>query len=308
MEANSRRELKFLGEDGKNINLYIWENVSQVRGIVQVFHGMSEHALRYEHFALYLNNNGFIVYANDHRGHGKTASSINELGVIGKDGFNKIVEDEYALHKIIQEKYPDKPIYVLGHSFGSFVAQDYITHFGEEISGVILSGSAMQKGIDITVGRCLAFIQCKLFDEDKKAHFIDKLSFGSYNKRIPNAKHKFAWLSTDDEKVEKYEQDQLCGGVVSIGFYYYMLKAFKNLYSDDKLNKIPRTLPILILSGEEDPVGYYGERVKRLYELYKYEGLNAKMKLYPKMRHEILNEKNPTAVYSDILNWLLTRG
>ncbi|NLK68858.1 MAG: alpha/beta hydrolase [Clostridiaceae bacterium] len=300
--------MKFSGKDRKSIYLYVWENVREVKGIVQIFHGMSEHALRYEDFALFLNKNGFVVYANDHRGHGKTADSISELGVIGKDGFNNIVEDEYILYKEIREKYPDKPIYVLGHSFGSFVSQDYITRFGDGISGVIMSGSAMQKGIDITAGRCLAIIQCKLFGEKRKAHFLDKLSFGNYNKRIQNAKHKFAWLSTDEETVEKYEQDPLCGGVVSIGFYYYMLKAFKDMYLRNKLNKIPRSLPMLILSGEEDPVGYYGERVKKLYELYKNEGLNVQMKLYPEMRHEILNEKNSINVYSDILNWLLSHS
>lgn len=300
------REFQYPGKDEKSINAYSWENVNQVKGVVQIFHGMSEHALRYNHFASFLNENGFIVFADDHRGHGKTAVSPNKLGIIGNDGFNMIVEDEYCLYKLIREKYPDKPVFVLGHSFGSFIAQEYITRYGREISGVILSGSACQAGIDITLGRQLASIQRRLFGEEKKGYLLSKLSFGSYNRKIPDAEHEFAWLSTDEEEVIKYEQDPLCGAVVSIGFYYYMLKAFKTLYSEDKLSKIPAGLPVLIVSGEEDPVGAYGKRVRKLFELYEKQGLNnIKIKLYPGMRHEILNERNKIEAYHDILNWLI---
>lgn len=301
-----RREFKFTAKDGKSINTYLWDNVDEIKGIVQIFHGMSEHGLRYEHFALFLNKSGYVVVANDHRGHGKTESDIKGLGVIGKDGFNMIVDDEYTLYKIIKKRYPDAPFFVLGHSFGSFVAQEYITRYGNQISGVVLSGTAMQKGIDITLGRQLASIQRKIFGEEKKAHLLNKLSFGNYNKKIPDALHKFSWLSTDEEMVIKYERDPLCGGVVSIGFYYYMLRAFRDMYLQNRLTCIPRTLPILILSGEEDPVGCYGAKVKKLYELYKKHGIdNIQMKLYSKMRHEILNEKKKLEVYKDILSWLI---
>ncbi|AGC67837.1 lysophospholipase PldB [Thermoclostridium stercorarium subsp. stercorarium DSM 8532] len=304
-----RRDFRFSGKDRKSICAYSWDGIEQIRGIVQIFHGMSEHALRYQDFAFFLNGNGFAVFANDHRGHGKTAGNTDELGVIGKDGFNMIVEDEYVLFRIIKEKYPDKPVFVFGHSFGSFVAQEYITRYGEEIAGVVLSGSAMQKGIDISLGRRLASVQRKLFGEEKKAYLLSSLSFGTYNRRIPGAKHKFAWLSTDDEEVVKYEQDPYCGAVASIGFYYYMLKAFEELYSESKLSGIPSDLPILILSGEEDPVGVYGKKVKKLYNLYQKHGLlNVGLKLYPGMRHEILNERNRDKVYADILDWLVAHA
>lgn len=267
---------------------------------------MSEHALRYGQFAAFLNGNGFAVFANDHRGHGKTAADVNELGVIGKDGFNRIVEDEYSLYLLIREKYPEKPVFVFAHSFGSFVAQDYITRFAEEISGVVLCGSALQKGIDITLGRQLASIQRKIFGEERKGYLLTRLSFESYNKKIPNAEHKFSWLSTDEAEVVKYEQDPLCGRIASIGFYYYMLKAFKDIYTNEKLGKIPKNLPVFIIAGEEDPVGAYGRKVRNLYDLYRNEGLkNVQMKLYPGMRHELLNEKGRQKVYNDILEWLI---
>jgi len=301
------REFVFMGKDQQSINAYAWDNTERAKGIVQIFHGMSEHALRYQHFALFLNRNGYAVFADDHRGHGKTAGNTDKLGIIGKDGFNMIVEDEYCLFRVIREKYPGIPVFILGHSFGSFVAQEYITRYGNEISGVILSGSALQKGVDIAFGRLIASLQKKLFGEDKKGKLLSLLSFGTYNKRIPDAKYRFAWLTTDEEEVARYENDPYCGAVASTGFYYYMLKAFKSMYSDKKIGLIPDELPILIISGTEDPVGAYGKKVRKLYELYAKHGLkNVQMKLYPGMRHEILNERNKHEVYNDILNWLNT--
>lgn len=171
-----------------------------------------------------------------------------------------------------------------------------------------MSGSALQEGIDITLGRQLASFQRLLFGEEKKGRLLSMLSFGSYNKRIPDAEHEFAWLSTDEAEVVKYEQDPLCGTVASIGFYYYMLRAFKDLYATDRLGRIPSGLPVLILSGEEDPVGAYGKKVMNLYELYKRQGLrDVQIKLYPEMRHEILNERERNEVYNDILNWLIVQ-
>ena len=160
--------------------------------------------------------------------------------------------------------------------------------------------------MDISLGRQLASIQRKLFGEEKKSYLLSKLSFGNYNSKIPDAKHEFSWLSTDEEEVIKYEQDSYCGTVASIGLYYHMFGAFKELYSQEKLDRIPPDLPMFILSGEEDPVGAYGKKVKKLYELYVKHGLKKiQLKLYPEMRHEILNERKRAEVYNDILNWLI---
>jgi ribosomal protein S27AE len=137
---------------------------------------------------------------------------------------------------------------------------------------------------------------------------LDAIVFGSYNKRIPGAKSKFAWLSCDDSEVEKYENDPLCGNVFSIGFYYYFFNALKGLYDSDKLSGIPEALPIFIVSGNEDPVGKYGKKVLELYDFYKKLGLlNVQIKLYPGKRHEILNETGRQEVYDDILSWLETQ-
>lgn len=294
------------GKDGEKIYLHCWENVNNPKGIIQIFHGMAEHGKRYERFAKYMNSYGFVVYADDHRGHGQTAGGIENVGYIGKDGFNNIVEDEHIVGGLIREKNPELPLVILGHSFGSFVAQEYMIRYGNEINGVILSGSAAIEGFLVRLGYTLAAIERFIWGEKKRSYLLDKLTFGSYNKRIKGENlSKFAWLTTDMEEVHKYEEDPFCGGVFTTGFYYYFFRALLNLYKKERLQNIPKDLPILIISGEEDPVGEYGVLVRRLYEIYKDSGnILVDIKIYPSKRHEILNEINREEVFEDILVWL----
>jgi alpha-beta hydrolase superfamily lysophospholipase len=255
--------------DSKNIYVYCWDKVINPKGVIQIFHGMAEHAARYKDFANFLNNNGFIVYANDHRGHGQTVSTEDDLGYIGKDGFNIIVEDEYQIKKFIKQKYSKLPIIVLGHSFGSFIAQEYIIKYGNEINGVILSGSAARIGADVFAGRILSSIGKHILGEKKKARIINYFAFRGYNKGIKNPSSKNQWLSTDEDEVKRYDEDPFCGYVCTTGFYYYFFKGITKLYKTERLSKIPQKLPIFIISGAKDPVGNYGIWVKRLHDIYK---------------------------------------
>ncbi len=292
-------------QDGKEVYIHCWDGVESPKGILQIFHGMAEHGKRYEDLAQFLNQKGYIVYADDHRGHGKTAGAIEEIGYIGFDGFNNIVLDEYELTRAIKSKYPNLPIVILGHSFGSFIAQDYITRYSDEISGVILSGSSMKVGTEVMVGKTLATIQKRIYKDRSKAILLNLLSFGTYNKKIDNPKSVFAWISRDEEQVKKYEEDPMCGTLFTVGFYYYFLKALTEIYKPRKLLRIPKTLPIKIISGAADPVGEYGIGVERLYNMYKELGIrDLNVKLYPGARHEIINEINKDEVYNDILGWL----
>ncbi|MEZ0536660.1 lysophospholipase [Caldicellulosiruptoraceae bacterium PP1] len=291
--------------DNKRIYVYCWENVDKPKGIVQIFHGMAEHAGRYKDFAEFLNKKGYVVFADDHRGHGKTEDDEKMLGVIGNDGFNKIIEDEYQILKLLIEKYSNLPIFIFGHSFGSFLAQEFLIRYGNELNGVILCGSAAMTGPIVTLGRILTSLQRIFFGEQKKSRLMNTLSFGSYNKRIKNNKSKFAWLSTDENEVKKYEQDRLCGKIFSIGFYYYLFKAFQNLYKKERLSLIPKDIPLLIISGQDDPVGEYGNLVKKLYKIYKDIGLlNVSLKLYPNKRHELLNEVDKKLIFNHIIKWM----
>lgn len=296
---------KIKADDGKELYIYCWDKVENPKAMIQISHGMAEHAGRYKEFAEYLNKHGFIVYASDHRGHGKTAGVIEDLGYIGEDGFNKIVEDKHLIFKKMREEHPKLPMFLFGHSFGSFISQEYILRYGSELNGVILSGSAAQKGIQIHAGKVVTSIERFIFGERKHSNLMDTLSFGSFNKRFKKDGHKFAWLSSDLNEVKKYEEDDFCGTVFPTGFFYYLMKGFRNLYKKERLASIPKELPIYIISGENDPVGGYGKLIKELFKIYKETGIrDLQMKLYPGFRHEILNERNKNQVYMDILNWL----
>jgi len=281
------------------------------KGILQIFHGMSEHAGRYESFARFLNCRGYLVFGDDHRGHGKTAELSGHQGYLGEDGFNRVVEDEAMITDYLHNRYPDLPIFVLAHSFGSFVGQEYLTRYSHRISGMILSGSAAQTGVKFHLASKIATIYARVFPETKAAGLLNYLSFGSYNKRIPEA-GAFAWLSRDEEEVNRYKDDTACGFVATANFYRHFCKALTKLYTTEKLTQINRELPIYLIAGREDPVGEYGKRVIMLYELYRNQGLkNLNIHLYEGARHELLNEINREEVIEDIFSWLekqLARG
>jgi alpha-beta hydrolase superfamily lysophospholipase len=191
---------------------------------------------------------------------------------------------------------------VLGHSFGSFLAQEFIKHYGSRISGVILSGSSLMKGADIKAAYFLSRLTM-VFGSRKPGRLLNRLSFGSYNKAIKSPSSEFAWLSRDESMVKRYDEDHFCGNVFSNGFYNCFFNGLYRLY--DGMDKIPLALPVYILSGEEDPVGKYGSGTKKLYEVYRKLGVtDLRIKLYPGARHEIINEINRAEVYQDILQWL----
>lgn len=294
--------------DGAKIFLRIWDEVQAPIGIVQIFHGMAEHSGRYDDFAKFLNLKGFIVYADDHRGHGLSVGEKNVLAYVGEDGFNNIVEDERNILEIIRKSYKDLPLYIFAHSFGSFIGQEFIIRYSNVIQGIILSGSAKQDGIEIKFAKLLANLQNFLFDNSKPAKLLDKLSFGSYNDKVENKTSKFDWLSRDKNEVNKYIEDDLSGYVSPIDFYYNLFHGFKDLYKRDRLSKINKELPILIISGDMDPVGKYGDSVKRLYDTYKDLNIeDLSLKLFQNGRHELLNEINRLDVYDYIYKWIKAR-
>ena len=302
---NSSKERYIRSKDGKDIFLRLWDNVKNPKGIVQIFHGMAEHSERYNEFADFLNSNGYIVCADDHRGHGKSLINGKVKGYIGENGFYKIVEDEKIITDIIKKEHEGLPLYIFAHSFGSFIGQEYITKYSREISGIILSGSAKQDGIDIKFGGFLAKLQNMIYQDKVEAKLIDKLSFGAFNNKVENRKTQFDWLSRNEAEVQKYIKDENCGFISPINFYYNMFNGLNNLYQKEKLFNIDLELPILVFSGDEDPVGKYGKSVEKLYNQYKSLGIKyVQIKLYEGGRHELLNEINKDEVYEFVYNWI----
>ncbi|MEF9952140.1 MAG: alpha/beta hydrolase [Clostridium sp.] len=299
-----KREEIVINHNGHNLYTYIWNNVDNPRGIVHIFHGMVEHSGRYDDFARFLNLNGYIVISSDHRGHGETAGD-GELGYIGEGGFDLIVKDKKFLSDYIKNQYKDLPLTILGHSFGSFIAQEYLIRYSSEIDGIIFSGSAKNDGLDIRLGYMVSSLQSKLLDDKKPAKLIDKMAFGGFNKSVKNPKTKCDWLTRDHSQVRKYIEDEKCSFVPSINFYKNLFSGLINLYKEDRLKNIRNNIDILVISGGCDPVGKMGKSVKRLYSQYKDIGVNnTSLKLYDDGRHELLNEVNKDEVYEYILTWL----
>ena len=301
-------EFYFKGKNKLDIHVYKWEpeDGRKIKGIIQIAHGMAETASRYERFAKFLTGKGYVVYANDHRGHGKTAGEVSNLGYLGdKDGFRYLVEDMYLLTQKIKEEYKELPLFLFSHSMGSFAAQEYIMHYGEELKGAILSGTNGKQGILLDLGLLVAKRQAKKHNRREQSPLLDKLIFGSYNKQFKPNRTPFDWLSRDEKEVDKYIANPFCGTVFTVGFFNDFLSELKYIEAKENINKVPKDLPIYIFAGDKDPVGRNGKGILTLYNTYKQAGIkNVSYKLYPGGRHEMLNEINRDEVMRDTLAWI----
>ncbi|CAH2212548.1 alpha/beta hydrolase [Tepidibacter aestuarii] len=298
-------EFKIKGTDGANITVHRWADVENLIGCVLILHGMAEHSLRYNEFSRVLNKNGYIVYGCDHRGHGKTGTEHNQIGHFDQNGWDNIVSDIKNIIGYIK-KENDKPLILIGHSMGSLLARTCIQEFPDEFSGVILSGTTIGGNfVKRNIGYIISKIYASIYGYNKKANFMDKLTFGSYNKFFYPNKTDFDWLSSDEDKVKEYIKDSLCGFVCSAGLYVNLLKGVKLTINRDNIKKISKKLPILILSGDKDMVGSNSKDAMKLYNIYKKVGIeNTDLKIYENGRHEILNELNKYEVYEDIVSWI----
>ncbi|HGM3508595.1 TPA: lysophospholipase [Clostridioides difficile] len=297
----------FKGEEGLDIYTYKWEdeNIKSPKAVVQIAHGMAETAQRYETFAKELTKNGYIVYINDHRGHGKTAKTIENVGYLAeKEGFRCLVEDMYTLTNIIKKENDKLPIYLFGHSMGSFASQRYIMDYSDNLSGLILCGSNGKQGIILNFAQMIINREIKKHGRRSRSNKINDLIFGG--KIIKRNKNiKFDWLSRDREQVEKYINDPFCGVVCSCGFFYDLVQGLKEIEDKQNLKKIPLDIPIYIISGDKDPIGKNGKGVLRLRDRYMKLGVkDVSCKLYKDGRHELLNEINKQEVFEDIICWL----
>jgi alpha-beta hydrolase superfamily lysophospholipase len=302
-----KESFTFTDTECREIFVYKWlpENDICIRGVVQIAHGMAETAGRYEYFADSLTRAGYAVYANDHRGHGKTAKTIENVGYCGQDGFNWMVKDLLELNKIIKKENPGLPLFLFGHSMGSFLTQSYISKYGNTINGGILSGTTGKQGIMLHLGLMIAYMEMKVKGAKTKSPLLNKLSFGKYNAGFKPNRTEFDWLSRNNDEVDIYINDPFCGGVFSAGFFYDLLKGIKEMHSGKSMSGIPKDIPIYIFSGDRDPVGDKLSTVKHLIKTYSILGIrNVNYKFYIDGRHVMLCEPNKDEVISDIIKWL----
>jgi alpha-beta hydrolase superfamily lysophospholipase len=295
--------------EGDSIFTYEWRpETDAAKAVVQIAHGMAETAERYERLAQALTEQGYIVVANDHRGHGKTAGSTEKIGIFGADSFNRMVENMAELTDRIRFAHSGLPIFLLGHSMGSFFTQQYMYRFPKKVSGVILSGSNGKQGSLLGIGVKIATLAAKLRGDHHRSKLLNHLTFGAYNKAFRPTRTKLDWLTRDTAEVDAYIQNPYCGAVFSAGFFRDFFKGLQEVHLEENMQKIPKNLPIYVFSGEMDPVGGMGKGVRQLLRMYHELGLTqVSSTLYPEGRHEMLNEQNRDEVTKDLITWLEMR-
>ena len=290
----------------EKLHTVLWIPETKVRGVLQIAHGMVEYIERYEHFAAYLNKRGIAVIGHDHLGHGHTASSEKDFGYFSeKDGDRAVILDMHRVTKYARRRFPSAPIYLMGHSMGSFCTRNYMMLFGIELSGVILMGTGYHCFAEARLGEYLSAGFVKLFGSRYKSHLIDQIILGSYNRKFaPNRTHS-DWISSDEKIVDQYVTDPFCTFKFTAGAYRDFFRILVRVSSKEQIRRIPKNLPIYLVSGEQDPVGNFGKGVKKVYDQFQKLGFeDVTMRLFPDARHEILNEKQKEIVFEDLARWL----
>lgn len=297
------KEIKLKAADGLNLHIHIWDKVENPVGIVQIVHGMAEHGARYSLFAERLNQAGYIAVADDHRGFGKSAIDESDLGHLdGESGFKNMLEDEVMVKDYLMKTYPELTYFIFSHSMGSFLMRNFVAKY--EADGVIFSGSGLQPDVLLKMGQLITAKQIKK-DAMKRSGFLNKLAFWGYNKPF-NENHRFSWLTRDISSYNTYEEDPFCGPVIgTTGFFHNLFEAVKISQQTETYQNVPKRLPILLLSGSDDPVGHFGKDIPKIALAFEKAGVeDVTYKIYENARHELVNELCKEIVFQDVINWM----
>lgn len=302
------QEGQFQGYNNKPIQYYHWQG-SEKKAVIQIIHGMGEHAARYKRLAEVLVPQGYVLYANDHRGHGLTAGTVDQIGYFEDGHFWKDTQNDLKIFtQLIKKENPNIPFFLLGHSMGSLLARDYISNTSESIRGVILSGTGGDPGTLGTVGLGLSKLLASIYGRKKRSEFLRKISFGKFNKEFAPMRTKADWISKDEQVVDVYVSDEMCSKTFTSGFWIDLLSGVRKINTRDTYQSTNPDLPIYIFSGDRDPVGDFGKGVKEVYGKYKEAGVtDIECVLYPNGRHEMLNETNRDEVISSLVQWMEAR-
>jgi len=291
--------------DGSEIYLRKWLPKGEPKGIIQIAHGMTEHAGVYTDFIDAVLEAGYGVYAHDHKGHGKTVKREEDYGHFEPNvGWNEAVSDVIFVSETIK-KEQKCPLFLLGHSMGSFLSRRAVQLKGELYDGFLISGTGGNPGFLGVIGHKVATIEMKLRGAKTKSPMLNFLSFGNFNSHFKPNRTKFDWLSSDNNQVDKYIADPLCGFICTTSFYRELFSGVLEVNKLEEFKKTPKNLPIHIFSGDRDPVGDMGKGVKEVYENYKKCGVtDVTLRLYENGRHEMFHEVNRKEVFQDLIFWL----
>lgn len=268
-------------------------NFDTAKAIIQLVHGMHEYSARYYNFAEYCMSKNFLIVLSDHKGHGEKALKNGTLGKLEED-FSCLVKQQIEITKNLKTKFPNIPIFILGHSLGSFIAQEHMKTSSSLVKGYLLLGSRGKRRLETFIGKYVMKGISKIFKNSY--NFCNFLLFKQMN---------YNWLTKDKQIIENYINDPLCNFNYSPKFYFYLLDFIDKLYRKNDFININKNLPLFIISGKKDPIGVYGVSVKKLFYFYKNLGFsNIYFKLYENDRHELLNEIDRKNIYFDICHWI----
>jgi len=295
-------EIQLDARGGHEVPVYLWEPAGEPNAIIQVFHGLGEHSARYGRFADSATREGFVVCAHDHRGHGPRAETIGFFAP--RDGWNKLIADGKLVNDFLGGPYRGKPVVLLGHSMGSYIAQCYAMRHGDELAALALSGSTWPSRILIRFGRLLAHFEAWRLGKKGESPLLNKLGFGDFNRKFEPARTELDWLSRDQDEVDRYVADRLCGGPYSTGLWLDLLGGLLEVSKNANLRKIPPDLPILITGGADDPVGGESGMLKLMSHYQSTGHVTLGETIYADGRHEMFNEINRDEFTSDLLDWI----
>jgi alpha-beta hydrolase superfamily lysophospholipase len=311
-------------DDGVRLYIRRWDTgVKAPKAVLHIVHGMSEHSLRYERLAKRLTSEGIEVWAGDMRGYGRTAADKNndpgKGGLQGhcadKDSFSRVTLDIDTINRTILKERPGVPLFLMGHSWGSFITQNYIETLGGKypgiadpvrLSGCILSGSRGPAGAILAFGLPFMTLLAFLKGSRRGSKLARAMADGAYNRPFRPNRTNFDWLSRDEKEVDAYINDPLCGNLCSAGFYRDLMRLLSRIHKPEAMQGIRPDLPVYVFSGSSDPVGNMGESPTTLVNLYRTLKIrDLEFVLYPDARHETLNETNREEVTESLLSWLL---
>ena len=299
-------EFRLPAKDGTALFVREWLPAEKPRAVVQIVHGMAEHSARYARLAEALTQHGYAAYADDHRGHGKTVASPEQLGHFGdEDSWQLAVEDQLTLAEEIKSRHPGVPVVALGHSMGSFLVRSALLKRPSEWTALVLSGTGHSLPAVQRLNRLTPRLERARLGKRGKSWLIRKFSFDAFNAKFDKPRTNADWLSRDAAEVDKYVADPLCGFECSVQLWYDMFGGLAQIFSDAALRKLPRDLPIYVMSGARDPVGGDLSEIRKLHTGLQKAGLrNVTVRAYPEARHELFNELNRDEVTRELIAWL----
>jgi len=302
LPVTDHKRIALRAEDGHDIPLQVWLPQGEPTHVLQILHGLGEHADRYARFAKAATERGMAVYCHDHRGHGEHADQLGYFAA--KNGWDLLVTDAHTVFRYIEEENPAVPVVLLGHSMGSYISQSFLIRHSPNIAALILSSSTWPSRIKLWLGSILAKIESWRLDKHRHSPLLDKMGFGDFNKPFQPSRTELDWLSRDEDEVDKYIDDPLCGGPYTTGLWLDLTAGLKEISSDAALRRIDASLPILITGGAADPIG--GDRgMTALLMHYAQTGhQRLRANIYPDGRHEMLNDTVRDEVTRDWLDWI----